>query len=162
MNWNQIGMPSALVSHMGLKRELAECKSVLNEAQNHVMQPVDVGVMAEKLVESGGREFVTLVRGLTLDLEATKRELENANRRCERMREELTRSGVDVDENGLVKNRDDSRAKKAVKKDIAKETTEVSVVKHEPKDEPKKEPPSILDGQAVWEEWDRRFKALLG
>ena len=62
MNWKQTGMPAALVSSLGQRRELGEFKSVLNDAQNHVMQPVDVESMAQALAESGGREFVEMVR----------------------------------------------------------------------------------------------------
>ena len=34
MNWDQAGMPLSLVSQFGQKRELAEFKSVLGDAQN--------------------------------------------------------------------------------------------------------------------------------
>ena len=56
MNWNQTGMPSALVSRLGQKRELAEFKMVLKDAQNHVLQPVDVESMAEELVQADSSE----------------------------------------------------------------------------------------------------------
>ena len=134
MNWKQTGMPAALVSSLGQRRELGEFKSVLNDAQNQVMQPVDVEAMAQALAESGGREFVEMVRGLTTALANAKRELEDANRRYERLTADLARRGVSIEEAG-----------------------------DEPPEKPApREPPSVLDGLDEWEEWDRRFKALLG
>ena len=58
MNWNQTGMPAAMVSRLG-RREVSEFKSVLNDAQNHVMRPVDVEVMAEW--EEWDRRFRSLL-----------------------------------------------------------------------------------------------------
>ena len=95
MNWNQTGMPAALVSRLGQRREIGEFKSVLNDAQNQVMQPVDVEAMAQALAESGGREFVEMVRNLTAALENAKIELENANRRYERLLPGLQGGGPD-------------------------------------------------------------------
>ena len=60
MNWNQTGMPSALVSRLGQRREIAEFKSVLNDARNQILRPVDAESMAQELAESGGREFVEM------------------------------------------------------------------------------------------------------
>ena len=134
MNWKQTGMPAALVSSLGQRRELGEFKSVLNDAQNHVMQPVDVESMAQALAESGGREFVEMVRNLTADLTNAKAELENANRRYERLVADLARRGINAEE----------------------PADEV------PKGPAPREPRSILEGMDEWEEWDRRFKALLG
>ena len=134
MNWKQTGMPAALVSSLGQRRELGEFKSVLNDAQNHVMQPVDVESMAQALAESGGREFVEMVRNLTADLTNAKAELENANRRYERLVADLARRGISAEE----------------------PADEV------PKGPAPREPRSILEGMDEWEEWDRRFKALLG
>ena len=94
MNWNQTGMPSALVSQLGQQQELAE-----------------------------------LVKNLTAELENTKRELENANCRYERLTTDLAKRGISIEGE---------------------------------KEPSRKEPPSPLDGQAEWEEWDRRFQSLLG
>lgn len=134
MNWNQTGMPAALVGRLGQRREIGEFKSVLNDAQNQVMQPVDVESMAQALAESGGREFVEMVRNLTAALTNAKAELENANRRYERLVADLARRGISAEE-------------------PADEASEGALPR---------EPRSILDGMDEWEEWDRRFKALLG
>lgn len=134
MNWNQTGMPTALVSRLGLGREVSEFKSVLNDAQNQVMQSVDVEAMAQKLVESGGREFVEMVRGLTAALANAKKDLEDANRRYERLTADLARRGISVE------GADD----------------EV------PAESQPREPESILEGMDEWEAWDRKFRALLG
>ena len=142
MNWNQTGMPSALVNRLGRKRELSEFKSVLNDARNHVMHPVDAESMAQELVQAGGREFVEMVKELTTALETAKRELEDANRRYERLVADLERRGV-----SLVEERP------SVSGDSQGE---------QPADNPSCESKSSEDGQAVWEEWDRRFRALLG
>ena len=136
-------MPSALVSRIGQRREIAEFKSVLNDAQNQILQAVDVESMAQALVESGGREFVDMVRKLTTALAQAKNELEDANRRYERLAADLRRRGVsfsDVDQS----------------RQQAKDSS----------DEPPKEQPSAKskdpeDGLAEWEEWNRRFQSLL-
>lgn len=141
MNWNQTGMPSALVNRLGQKRELSEFKSVLNDARNHVMHPVDAESMAQELVQAGGREFVEMVKELTTALETAKREFEDANRRYERLVADLERRGV-----GLVEER------KPESGDSPEE---------QPTDNPSCDSKSSEDGQAVWEEWDRRFRALL-
>ena len=104
MNWNQTGMPSALVNRLRQKRELSEFKSVA--------------------------------------LETAKRELEDANRRYERLVADLKRRGV-----GLVEER---------KPESGDSPEEQSA------DNPSCDSKSSEDGQAVWEEWDRRFRALLG
>ena len=130
MNWNQTGMPATLVSRLGQKRELSEFKSVLSDAQNHVMRPVDVESMAQELVKSGGREFVDMVRELTAALAKAEKELESANRRYERLAADLERRGVSVAE--------------------------------EPQPRQEEESKSPDDGTSEWEEWDRRFRALLG
>ena len=133
MNWNQTGMPAALVGRLG-RREVSEFKSVLNDARNHVMCPVDVESMAEELAKSGGREFVEMVRELTASLTQTRTDLENANRRYERLVADLGRRGISIGETG------DEKAAEA----------------------PPREPRSILEGLDEWEEWDRRFRSLLG
>ena len=133
MNWNQTGMPAAMVSRLG-RREVSEFKSVLNDAQNHVMRPVDVEAMAEELAKSGGREFVEMVRELTASLANARTELENANLRYERLTADLAKSGISIGE-------PDDKA---------------------PEEAPPREPKSILEGMDEWEEWDRRFRSLLG
>lgn len=144
MNWNQTGMPTALVSRLGQKREVAEFKSVLNDAQNQVLQSVDVEAMAQELVESGGREFVEMVRGLTTALANAKKELEDVNRRYERIVADLKRRGISIDENRLARQKTD-----CPQGDRAKPSSSVK-------------PERKADGLAEWEEWDRRFKSLLG
>ena len=132
MNWNQTGMPAAMVSRLG-RREISEFKSVLTDAQNHVMRPVDVEAMAEELAKSGGREFVEMVRELTTSLANAQTELENANRRYARLTADLARRGISIEEPGAA-------------------------APEEPKP---REPKSILEGMDEWEEWDRRFRSLL-
>jgi len=128
-------MPSALVSRIGQRNELAEFKSVLNEAGNHVMSPVDAESMAQELVESGGRELVEMVRELTAALANAEKELENANRRYERLAADLARRGISITEDGPVRQEPESS---------------------------RREPKSILDGIEEWEEWNQRFQSLLG
>ena len=144
MNWNQTGMPSALVSRLGQRREIAEFKSVLNDAQNHVLRPVDVEAMAQELVKAGGREFVEMVRELTTALANAEKELEAANRRYERMVADLERRGVSVA--GDVQARQDAG-------ELHEDASG---------DSPPGAAKSSEGGQAEWEEWDRRFRALLG
>ena len=142
MNWNQTGMPSAFISRLGQKRELGEFKSVLNDARNHVLRPVDAEAMAQTLFDSGGREFVDMVKELTTALDSTKRELEDANRRYERLVADLERCGISIT--------DDT-------------PPESDGAHEEPSgDRPPSEPKPQTDGAAEWEEWDRRFRALLG
>lgn len=144
MNWNQTGMPAALVGQLGRKREIAEFKSVLSDAQNQVMRPVDVELMAEELVNSGGREFVEMVRELTESLSNVRTELENANRRYERLVGDLRRRGVSIAEDGLVQ---------PSAEDASGEPPAEAISAG---------PKSHEDGLAEWEEWDRRFRSLLG
>ena len=136
MNWNQTGMPAALVSRLGRKREVTEFKSVLNDACNQVLRPIDVEAMTEELVKSGGREFVEMVRELTTSLENARRELEQANRRYGRLTAELAKRGVDIDLDGPVP-AEGSRKTEAG-------------------------PEASPGGRDEWEEWDRRFRSLLG
>ena len=132
-NWDQAGMPATLVSGLG-RRELAEFKSVLNDANNHVRSTIDAEAMAQELMESGRGDLVEMLRELTTTLANTERELENANRRYERLIADLGRRGISIEESGA-----------------------------EVPDEPQpREPPSIMDGIDEWEEWDRKFRSLLG
>ena len=144
MNWNQTGMPVALVSRLGQKRELSEFKSVLNDARNHILRPVDVESMAQELVRSGGREFVEMLRELTNALANAEKELEESNRRYERLTADLASRGVSME--------DDRRMRQE-----AEPSSDV-----QPKEIPAAESKSAADAQAEWEEWDRRFRALLG
>ena len=135
-NWDQSGMPVSLVSRMGLRSEFSEYKSVLRDVQDQVMIPVDAEALAKELVQSGGRAFVDIVRELTTTLASTRKELASANRRCERLSAELARHGI-----GLAA----EAPPPAAPGDPA--------------------PPSagpVVDAAAEWEEWDRRFQALLG
>ena len=132
-NWNQAGMPANLVNRLG-RRELTDFKSVLNDANNHVRSTIDAESMAQELMESGRGDLVEMVRELTTSLANAERELENANRRYERLTADLARRGISIEESG----------------DEAPE-----------KPQPR-EPPSIMDGMDEWEEWDRKFRSLLG
>ena len=127
-------MPANLVSRLGRRNELAEFKSVLNDANNHVRSTVDAESMAQELMESGRGGLVEMVRELTASLANAEKELENANRRYERLTSDLARRGISIEESG----------------DEA------------PVEPPLREPESILDGMDEWEEWDRRFRSLLG
>ena len=132
-NWDQAGMPANLVSRLG-RRELTDFKSVLNDANNHVRSTIDAEAMAQELMESGRGDLVEMVRELTTSLANAERELENANRRYERLTADLARRGISVEESGG----------------------------EAPKEPPRREPKSILEGMDEWEEWDRRFRSLLG
>lgn len=134
-NWNQSGMPVAMVSRLGARNEFSEFKSVLNDAQNQVMTPVDAEAMARELVQSNGREYVEMVRELSESLAQTKRDLEEANRRYERLTADLARRGIRIDDTPP-----------------ARQETEL----------PAKGPDSAEDRLAEWEEWDRKFQSLLG
>ena len=105
-NWNQTGMPATLVSRLG-RRELTDY---------------------------GRGDLVEMVRELTTSLANAERELENANRRYERLTANLARRGIGIEES-------DGEA---------------------PRESPRREPKSILEGMDEWEEWDRRFRSLLG
>ena len=132
-NWNQAGMPANLVGRLG-RRELSEFKSVLNDANNHVRSTIDAEAMAQELMESGRGDLVEMVRELTTALANAERELEDANRRYERLTADLARRGISIGESG----------------DEAPEQPQP------------REPPSIMDGMDEWEEWDRKFRSLLG
>ena len=126
-------MPANLVSRLG-RRGLTDFKSVLNDANNHVRSTIDAEAMAQELMESGRGDLVEMVRELTASLANAERELENANRRYERLSADLVRRGISIEESGG-------------------EAT---------KEPPRREPKSILEGMDEWEEWDRRFRSLLG
>lgn len=140
MNWNQPGMPSVL---LGQRREIAEFKSVLRDAQDQIMCPADAESMAKELVKSGGRDFVDMVRELTTALANARRELENANRRYERLVADLRRQGIGISE------------------------------EPGPPQKPTRQPAALVDGLSPgkaesrkdelsdWEEWNRRFESLL-
>ena len=132
-NWDQAGMPANLVSRLG-RRELTDFKSVLNDANNHVRSTIDAESMAQQLMESGRGDLVEMVRELTASLANAERELENANRRYERLVADLAKRGISIGEPG------DQATEKA----------------------PPREPKSILEGMDEWEEWDRKFRSLLG
>ena len=134
VNWQQSGMPVTLVSRLGARNEFAEFKTVLRDAQNQVMTPVDAESMARELVESGGREYVEVVRELTAALEGAKRELEAANRRYERLVADLERRGIPLEE-----------ARPAPAETVAAAPAERPAV----------------DARDEWDEWDRKFQALL-
>ena len=126
-------MPTTLVSRLE-RRELADFKSVLNDANNHVMRTVDAEAMAQELMESGRGDLVEVVRELTTALANAERDLESATRRYERLAADLARRGISVEESS----------------DEASEKPQA------------REPKSILEGMDEWEEWDRRFRSLLG
>ena len=146
LNWNQTGMPSALVSRLGQRREIAAFKSVLNDAQNHILQSVDTESMAQELVQSGGREYVDMVKELTAALKTAKKELEDANRRYERLTADLARRGIRIAEDSPSQPTGEGSQGEAAADDLS---------------DLSEKPKSPADGQAEWEEWDRRFRALL-
>ena len=131
-NWNQTGMPATLVDRLG-RRELTVFKSVLNDANNHVRNTIDAESMAQELMVSGRGDLVEMVRELTTSLATAERELEDANRRYERLTADLARRGISIGE------ADDGT----------------------PEAPPPREPESILEGMDEWEEWDRKFRSLL-
>jgi hypothetical protein len=135
-NWNQSGMPVSLVSRMGRRSAVAEFKSVLNDAQNQVMVSVDAEAMANDLVESGGREYVEMVRALSADLANARKELEAANLRYERLVANLRQRGISLDADPPPR----------------QETSEAPVQESAP----------VADERDDWDTWDQRFKALLG
>ena len=140
MNWNQTGMPTAL---LGQRREIAEFKSVLRDARDQVMCPVDAESMAQELAKSGGRKFVDMVRELTTALSNAKRELEEANRRYERLTADLRQRGVSISENPCPQRKPDDLP--------AASADDVSAEKSK----------SSEDELADWDEWNRRFQSLL-
>ena len=91
-------MPTTLVSRLGQRNEFAEFKSVLRDAQNQVMTPVDAEAMARELVDSDGRAYVDMVRELSSELTNAKRELDAANRKYERLVASLVARGMSVEE----------------------------------------------------------------
>jgi hypothetical protein len=129
-------MPVSLVSRMGRRSAVAEFKSVLNDAQNQVMVSVDAEAMANDLVESGGREYVEMVRALSADLANARKELEAANLRYERLVANLRQRGISLDADPPPR--------------------------QETQAAPVQEPAPAADEPDDWEAWDRRFKALLG
>ena len=135
-NWNQSGMPVSLVSRMGRRSAVAEFKSVLNDAQNQVMVSVDAEAMANDLVESGGREYVEMVRALSADLANARKELEAANLRYERLVASLRQRGISLDADPPPR----------------QETPGAPVQESAP----------VADERDDWDTWDQRFKALLG
>ena len=135
-NWNQSGMPVSLVSRMGRRSAVAEFKSVLNDAQNQVLVSVDAEAMANDLVESGGREYVEMVRALSTDLANARKGLEAANQRYERLVANLRQRGISLDADPPPR--------------------------QETQAAPVQEPATAADEPDDWETWDRRFKALLG
>ena len=98
-NWDQAGMPTTLVSRLG-RRELADFKSVLNDANNHVRSTIDAEAMAQELMESGRGDLVEMLRELTTALANAEKERENANRRYERLTADLARRGIGIEESG--------------------------------------------------------------
>jgi len=134
-------MPVTLVNRLGKRNELAEFKSVLNDAGNHVLRPVDAESMAQELMESGGRELVEMVRELTTSLAHAERELENANRRYERLAADLARRGISLEEDVPPKPVNEDKMPDPI---------------------PRREPKSIMDGLEEWESWNRKFQSLLG
>jgi len=143
-NWNQQGMPAALVTHLGIRNELAEYKSVLREAQDLVVSTADAEAMAKELVRSGGREYVEMVRDLSCALTCAKKELAAANRRCERLTAELAHRGISVDEDHLAH--------------AASACAEPPAVA----ERPSKAAGASSDGRSEWEAWNRLFQSLLG
>ena len=135
-NWDQSGMPVTLVSRLGQRNDFAAYKTVLNDAQNQIVTPVDAEAMARELAQNGarGREYVEMVQELTASLVNARKGLEEANRRYERLAASLAQRGIFVDE--------------AV---IARPEAEPVI--------PVAESPS--DVQTEWEEWNRRFESLL-
>jgi len=137
-NWNQTGMPSALVSRLGQRNEFAAAKTVLNDAGSRVMRAVDAEAMARELIGSGCQEVVEMVRDLTASLAQAERELEAANRRYERLTANLARRGIRVTEDDLPQRK--SKGSKAAQPSR----------KSEPSADPE------------WESWDQKFRSLLG
>jgi len=142
-NWNQSGMPEALVGRLGRKNEFAELKTVLNDAGSHVMRSVDAEAMARELLESGSRDVVEMVRDLTTALAHAEKELASANRRYERLTADLERRGISIEE--------------AIPSQHASEASDGK----EAAVPPSRNGSQSADPVAEWEEWDRRFQSLL-
>ena len=98
IKWNQSGMPTTLVSRQGQRSDFAEFRSVIRDAKNQVMTPVDAEAMARELVDGDGRAYVDMVRELSSELRNAKQELEAANRKYERLVASLTARGISVGE----------------------------------------------------------------
>lgn len=128
-------MPTSLVRDLGQRSRLSEYKAVLSDARDQIMRPLDAEKMARELVESGDRDYVDMVRELSTELANTKRELEDANRRYERLIADLARRGISLD-------------------DFVPPSADAPLAASEPV--------AAADGLAEWEEWNRRFQALLG
>ena len=128
-------MPASFINRMGLRSTLTDFKSVLNQAQSQVMVSVDAESMARELAESGGREYVEMVRALSADLANARKELEAANQRYERLVADLARRGIRLDAD--------------------------TPPRQEAQETPVQEPVPSADEGDDWETWDRRFKALL-
>ena len=143
-NWDQTGMPVALVNRLGKRNEFAEFKTVLNDARNQILQPVDAESMARELVQSGGREYVDMVRELSTALTNAKRDLEDANRRYERLVAELARRGIRLDAE-----RHSRRQPAAARKNPPEPATS-------------RASETASAGLSEWDEWNRRFQSLLG
>ena len=96
---------------------------------------VDAESMARELVQFNGREYVEMVRELSTALANAKKELEEANCRYERLTADLAKRGIRYEEGA-------SSPKK-----IEPSAGETATPESEPAD---------------WEDWDRRFRSLLG
>jgi len=135
LNWDQTGMPATLVGRLRPRNAFVEFKTVLNDAGNYVRQPVDAESLARELVDSGGRKVVEMVRELTTALANAEKELESANRRYERLIADLERHGIRMPEDNEMPQKEAQPVQK----------------------------PEASEGSAAeWEEWDRRFRSLLG
>lgn len=143
-NWNQTGMPTALVSRLGQRNEFSEFKTVLSDAGNRVMRAVDAESMARELVDAGGREIVEVVRELTTALANAERELESANRRYERLTADLVRRGISIEGDDAPRHESEGPAM-VTPEDLLSPTSAAPA-----------------DAAAEWSEWDRRFQSLLG
>ena len=128
---------------LGQRREVAEFKSVLRDARDQIMCPADVESMAQELVKSGGREFVEMVREMTVALMKARRELADANRRYERLTSDLRQRGIGISENTCQPLKPDRRS-----------TAPTDYVSSGETRSPKGE-------LGEWEEWNRRFQSLL-
>ena len=135
-------MPATLVSRLGHRNEFAEFKSVLNDARDQVMTPVDAEAMARDLVQSGGREYVEMVRELTAALANARRDLESANRRYDCLTAELARRGIDI-----AADRPSASGGESCPPAEAPAASRKS--------------DSVKDERAEWEDWNRKFQSLL-
>lgn len=134
-------MPVSFVSRIRPRDEFAEFRSVLNEARNLVMNPVDADAMARGLAQGGGREYVEMVRELTTALENTKKELEESNRRYEQLTADLRKRGI------RLSGEPSSRRPAAPKPEAASPSDSV--------------PKPVDRASSEWDDWNRRFLSLL-